>query len=236
MKRAILMLVVFMGISVFCVAQNTVDVLYLKDGSVIKGVVVEETQEQVKIRLYDGSIFAYNVDLVQKIVTEDRPYRREIRTTAKKKRGLRGYNGFIESGFTVGSENSFDIISTAHGYQFNNHIFLGGGIAIHDYVGVGEYDDNYFAIPVFVNFRANFLDKQITPFADARLGYSSGDIRGAYGSIGLGVRFGLGRSNKAMSLMISATAQDYDYYDLYYSGIDGDDTLYGVSFKFGFEF
>lgn len=236
MKRTILMLAMLMGISMFCVAQNTVDVLHLKDGSVIRGTVVDETPEQVKIKLYDGSVFVYNADLVDKIVTETRSYNREVRNITKKNnRGLRGYNGFIESGFTFGDETSFDIISTVHGYQFNNHFFLGGGIAIHDYFGVGEDDDNYFTVPVFVNFRANFMNKKITPFADVRLGYSSGDIEGAYGSIGIGVRFGLGKSNKALNLLLSATAQDYDYDDYYYYD-DHEDTLVGVSLKFGFEF
>lgn len=242
MKRTMLLFAMVFGITLFCVAQSNVDVLHLKDGSIIRGQVVEETPQQVKIKLSDGSIFVYNADLVDKIVTETYSYRRERRDMRpiKRDRGLRGYNGFIESGFTFGDETCFDIISTVHGYQFNNYLFLGGGMALHDYGGgIGDYDDNYFAVPIFFNFRANFLNKKVTPFADARLGYTYGDIEGAYGSIGIGIRFGLSNGKKALNLLVSATAQDCEYLDGYYSGYYYDyydDTIFGASFKIGFEF
>lgn len=249
MKKTMILFAMLFGIVLFCAAQSKVDVLHLKDGSIIRGQVVEETPRQVKIKLSDGSIFVYNADLVDKIVTETYSYRRESRdmTSIKRDRsnrgdrGLRGYNAFIESGFTFGDETCFDMISTVHGYQFNNHLFLGGGMALHNYDGIGDDDDTYFAVPIFVNFRANFMNKKVTPFADARLGYTYGDVEGAYGSIGIGIRFGLGNGKKAINLLVSATAQDCEYIDFgyynsnYYYGYY-DDTIFGASFKVGFEF
>ena len=45
-----------------------------------------------------------------------------------------GYHGFIDVGYTFGvgdyQFNRFEINST-HGYQFNPHIFLGGGLGLH---------------------------------------------------------------------------------------------------------
>lgn len=54
-----------LGSNVFA---DTVDVVYLKNGSIIRGMVVETIpNETVKIRTSDGSIFVYSLDEVEKI-------------------------------------------------------------------------------------------------------------------------------------------------------------------------
>jgi hypothetical protein len=53
------------------VAQtSTVDILYLKNGSVIRGQVAELNSTIVKIRTSDGSLFAYSMNEIEKMVKE----------------------------------------------------------------------------------------------------------------------------------------------------------------------
>ena len=108
---------------------------------------------------------------------------------------------------------------------------MGGGVAADFYT-----DADLIAVPIFVDFRANFINKKVTPFADIKTGYSVGDVEGLYVSIGIGVRFSL-KGKKALNLKLEYNYQQYDYY---YSGyyISYDDTadLEGLGFKVGFEF
>jgi len=52
-------------------AQEAVDVIYLKNGSVIKGSIVEQVQNvYLKIGIRDGSIYVYKMEEIEKIVKE----------------------------------------------------------------------------------------------------------------------------------------------------------------------
>jgi hypothetical protein len=49
----------------------SVDVVYLKDGSIIKGTIVEQVpNKSVKIKTKDGSTFNYNMEQIEKITKE----------------------------------------------------------------------------------------------------------------------------------------------------------------------
>jgi len=247
MKKIILLFVLLLSMGSLCMAQGSVDVLYLKDGSVIRGQVLEVIPEKtIKIRTYDGSVFVYSIDLVEKIsvddsITENTSKRSNYASSSYSTNSgytpLRGYKGFVDVGYSIGTgDYDFDRveISTTHGYQFNDFLFVGGGMGMHYY---SDLDDEY-AVPVFANFRANFMRGKVVPFGDVKLGYTVGDIvEGAYGAIGVGVRFAL-KGKKALNLSLSYTAQDvdvdyYGYYDYYYSD---EETLGAFSIKIGFEF
>ena len=59
---------VILGSNVFA---DTIDVVHLKNGSIIKGIVIETIpNETIKIETADGSIFVYPFDEVQKITKE----------------------------------------------------------------------------------------------------------------------------------------------------------------------
>lgn len=70
MKYFRLLNIVFLTLftSFFVSAQNKQDILYLKNGSIIKGEILElEFNKSVKIKTTDGSIFVFEYDKVQKI-------------------------------------------------------------------------------------------------------------------------------------------------------------------------
>jgi len=73
MKRFAFLLLVYLSVtSLTAFAQSQLrDVVYLKNGSIIKGVILEQIPNQsVKIQTSDGSIFVYNSSEVEKITRE----------------------------------------------------------------------------------------------------------------------------------------------------------------------
>ena len=68
MKKVLLILALMLGAFTATLAQSTKDVLYLKNGSVIYGQLIEMVPEkQVKIKTTDGSVFVYNTSEVDRI-------------------------------------------------------------------------------------------------------------------------------------------------------------------------
>ena len=65
-------------ISVFTLsAQNYQEVVYLKNGSVIRGTIIEQQPNVLlKIKTADGSIFVYPMNEVEKITKEERTNRK----------------------------------------------------------------------------------------------------------------------------------------------------------------
>lgn len=93
-------------------------------------------------------------------------------------------------------------VFTSHGYQFNSHIFLGGGVA---YLTRLAYDERAldYLLPVYAHFRYNFLSKRVSPFVEVKAGYSlAGVLTDAYSEASLGLRIGVGRKGQAVNVAL----------------------------------
>jgi len=67
------LLILTMPSVTFCQSGDMQDVVYLKNGSIIRGIIVEQIpQESIKIQTADGSIFVYAMDEITRIVKEKR--------------------------------------------------------------------------------------------------------------------------------------------------------------------
>lgn len=96
-------------------------------------------------------------------------------------------------------------------------------------------------MPLFVDFRANFMQGPIVPFAGVKTGYTASlsddaDDLGFYFAPSVGVKFML-NNRLAFNATLGYTVQlaevhYYSYYNNYYS----DENLGGVSIKVGLEF
>ncbi len=65
--------IVMIATSAFAQTQTMVDVVYCKNGSVIKGTIIEQTPNQsLKIQTLDGNVFVYAMEDVEKITKEQR--------------------------------------------------------------------------------------------------------------------------------------------------------------------
>lgn len=275
MKKLILFFVMVVGFSLFTSAQEYRDVVYLRNGSMIYGTILELIpNEKVKIKTADGSVFVYRIPEVDRIVKEEIEatpaktkkqrnveYReREVEPRESKKAEprehrvapeqnyasnkkqnkslLRGYKGFVDAGYIadVSDHSAYKFQAlTSHGFQFNNYLYLGGGL------GLDYYIDYEFSIPVFVDFRANFINRKITPFADLKVGYAVGDeIEGVFCFTSVGARFNVG-GKKAINVALALNYQEVElgYYSFgryttsYYYATE---ELIGLGVKVGFEF
>lgn len=143
----------------------------------------------------------------------------------------RGFKGYVEVGYALGLSDDDDacgLARAAFGYQFNSHIFagLGAGIELYD-----EFED--LGIPVFANLRYTILKKRVSPFVDAKAGYSMGDMEGLYLSPSIGCRFAIG---KRMGITTSVCLEMQDYENWNYHHYGDSDTALSLGLKVGFEF
>ena len=236
MKRIVLSMLLALGSVAFCMAQEMQEVVYLKNGSIIRGTIIEQVPDKsLKIQTNDGSIFAYEMAEVEKITKEQATaYENNKRLTPNGNGVKRGYRGFVDLGYATGTyydglKNRMEVL-TSHGYQFNPYIYTGLGAGIHYYYG--EVDCIW--IPIFVNFRADFLNKKITPFLDFKIGYTIGnnDTNGFYLSPTVGYRFGF-NSNLALNIGVGYNMQQAR---IKYLNSHESELLHHVSFKLGLEF
>ena len=198
MKKALLMLLLFVGSIVTCIAQNVQEVVYLKNGSVVRGIVIEQVPGvSLKIQTSDGSIFVYQTSEIDKITKEiNKP---------KNKR----YRGFLDAGYTFGvGDWGVDRLEffTSHGCQLNPHLYIGGGI------GISCYENSYYALPIFAHIRANISDNYISPYLDFKIGYSpSEDVKGVYLSPAIGCKI------KAFNISIGYIMQKAEQFFIQHS-------------------
>lgn len=239
MKKIIALLIIFIGIQIDGNAQSYKEVVYLKNGSIINGIVIEQVpNESLKIQTVDGSIYVYKMSEVEKIAKEAIPQNYNGFSSNGMGRNTdniaKGYKGFVDFGYALGVgywELDRVEFTTAHGYQFNPYLFGGIGFGV-NYYTVPELCN----LPIFANIRANLLDARITPFVDFRIGYSVLNIAGLYLAPTVGCRFGLTRKmaiNLGVGYTLQRTEVYYPFNNYYY---EEKVSCSAISFKVGFEF
>lgn len=256
MKRLSLFLVFLISFTLAGIAQNySQDNVYLKDGSVIKGIVIEQIPNRsVKVKVADGSIYVYSMDLVEKIVKEEAPANYQPRYDNSQYNSynsqslygggynnrysrfsgdydITGYRGFVDFGYTIGV-GDFDLgrleLLTSHGVQVNPYFFVGAGTGVHYYCTDGADE---FMVPFFADLRGSFLTGVVSPVIGLKAGYTF-DATDSFSSLGLyiapsfGVRYMVSRTS-ALNLSVGYTFQRYEDFSV---------DLGGISFKLGFEF
>lgn len=180
------MLCIFTTTSVL--AQEFIESVYLKDGSVIKGDIIEVKPNQyLKIEADNGNSIICQYSEIDKITRE----RTENLTSSQSScRGYltRGYRWFIQGEF-MALELLGGAITTVHGYQLNAHLFVGGG------AGFRVADDwwrfNHISIPLFANVTYDIMDNNSSPYIKLNSGVCipiEGKF-GFYGAAAIGGRF-----------------------------------------------
>jgi hypothetical protein len=157
MKKLIFITVVLMIIILPLSAQKSRDVLYLKNGSIIYGKLLEASDNQYKIKTSDGSIFIYKPGEVDKFVNEASKFE------GRKKKGF-GFN--LEGGFLVGPQTSdykapfsFNLLGN---FTLNtkNILSIGSGV---------EFLGQPFN-PFFAEYKYLFRESKTAPFIFVRGG------------------------------------------------------------------
>lgn len=139
--------------------QGLEDVIYLKDGSIYRGIIIETVPNQsYKIRSRDGNVFAVTVDEVEKLTKEAKRYRQNDGWNPWSPHRMWNWNndslsmeprrkGYFNE-LQVLIENVQGGVRFVNGYKFNRFAYLG--------IGVGF--DRVFSNPF--NERINGLEKK----------------------------------------------------------------------------
>lgn len=178
-KRIVIVMLLLVTCVVSFAQERQVDVIYLKNGSVIKGTVIELVPDkQVKIRMADGSLFVYRMDEVDRIEKEFNHKYVQKKSSPLKAKAI----GTAEMVYGFASDDFLLGVNFLWGYRFNPFLSLSGGVGLslagyynYDYDcgwGSGCSDDNVAVLlPVFARFQVNFLKTRVSPFFSMDLGY-----------------------------------------------------------------
>lgn len=118
------------------------------------------------------------------------------------------YKGSIEGGRTLHTDDmglfSTTDIYTTHGVQFNPYLYVGAGAGV-------RLGDDYTSIPLYGSVRYTILKKKVTPFIDAKIGYSILDAAGFYMNPGAGVSWNFYKGLSAfLKVGYTYNANSYD--------------------------
>ena len=237
---------------------NFQDVVFLKNGSIIHGTVVELVpNESIRIKTMYNDVILFKMDEIQKITREQSPLvspQRERLTDDKVK--THGFTSILEFFYSSGSfaeditqdePNKLTSLGfvTVNGYMFNPHLSTGIGIGIQGY-------DNFGIVPVYADVRFNVLKGTITPFVSFDVGYSVSTDEivshkepktqgGVYSNLSIGIKF-FTREAQALAFSFGYTYQDmkvYTFdYDQYFPSEKywEDNPIENMALKFSFVF
>ena len=166
------------------------DVIYLKNGSVIKGNITEHIiGSRIKIMTYGGNIFSFQYNEIEKMVKEEVPLdiQNERRTQGSFEPKVKGIIGNFALGLNTGENIGFSLIF-AISYVMKYRYSLGVGMGL-------EYLNRQGYFPVFLNFQYSPLKGLASPYFYGMGGYSSPNtdnnrdyIGGVLGEAGMGFR------------------------------------------------
>ncbi len=231
-----------------------VEAVHLKNGSIIRGVIIEQTPNQnLKIRTGDGNVFAYTSDEIEKITKEipiyygiprksynlppiriyqetQTPKYQSSAIVAYQEPRTPKYQGSADIAYSVGVgdwRSDRIELSTSHGCLINPYFYFGAGFGVHFH-----YNADIVTVPIFADFRGNLMKGRIKPFVNLRIGYSVGDIGGLYLSPMVGVSIGrldigLGYSLQKMDTYFGSHNNYYEWTEV---------NLGAVTFKAGIRF
>lgn len=230
---------------IICFGQKMHDVIYLNNGGVIHGQILEQPQEDlIKIKNKSGDIFVYNRSEVKEIKNEEIP-KREF--DVKKK----GYYSTLNSALLIGSDNYGSrqslSITNVHNYMLKSGLSFG--------IGTGIEWLNTTIIPVFTEISYYPFSKRKSPFISVQGGFSfpfmnnnyspvgiwennySGYKGGYMGSVTIGTRRYIG-NNTALILGVGYRYQEMHYtsYDWIGNVYTADKYINRLSLKLGFAF
>lgn len=121
MKKIKQIVIIILLLPTMVLAQKKIDVVYLNNGSIIRGIVLDSAKQSVSISTFCGNLFVYNKSDVKEIRRE----RYKPVNFIKNK----GYINFTSMGMLIGSQedskNVLYSITMEHNYRINKHLAAG---------------------------------------------------------------------------------------------------------------
>jgi hypothetical protein len=182
------MLALILGLNASVFAQNEgqggilEDVIHLKNGSVIRGEIIErEIGKHIKVQIMGGTVMVFPEDEIKVILREPKAasqvvYPNQPQDVVEKKEisaREKGFYQMISLGIQTISEDFLLIPfpSSYHyrtGYSFNQHLNLGIGFGV-------EAFENYGTLPVYIDYHGELgRVKKTMPHYFVNAGYAFG--------------------------------------------------------------
>jgi hypothetical protein len=141
-------------------SQETGDVIYLTNGSIIRGTLTEQNDSVVKILTCCGSIFAFRTGEIIRVSKEVLPDSKQI--------PVKGYMNFTSFGVLIGSSDDqkaapFSAIME-HNYRLNKYLAPGA------FLGFEQLNEN--VLPLGLNMKFFIPAKRTDFFVSISGGYS----------------------------------------------------------------
>lgn len=177
--------------------ENLEDVVYLKNGNIYRGLIIEQIPaESIKIRTIGGNVFTVMIADIQKLTKEEKL---EINTPAPSIDAAPKYRSnqmFVDTsatynkkkwerkrGYLLQANFILDFLQfgvrIVNGYKINRYAQIGLGLGIDGVVAspqslidddFGDYAGQYF--PVYLYFGGEVLKRRVTPYYAVELGYA----------------------------------------------------------------
>ncbi|MBT3209859.1 MAG: hypothetical protein HN704_13755 [Bacteroidetes bacterium] len=213
------------------------DVLYLKNGGVIRGQIIEhKINEHVKIKCSDRNIWVFEQSEIDRIAKEEIPKLQKYKVKDK------GYVNNTDFGLLINNNDYFEVplnFLMVNAYKFPFNTTLG--------IGTGIERFNFPVIPLFLDAKYYVFDKKVSPVFMLQSGYSFSfekdrddfETKGGYMfNLGCGVRVFTSNST-AWLFSISYMYQELETIENYYwdnSEIKTKYFLNSINIRIGFYF
>ncbi|MCC6817691.1 MAG: hypothetical protein IT245_02195 [Bacteroidia bacterium] len=221
--------------------NNYIEVIYLKNGSKIKGMITEFVPNvSYTITTIDGSIFVCSINDILKITKEPvvNPVVNQTKPNDSASTDIllpaleynqeetfeKSYRGIVELGYGLKSgKYGLDVtnFNFINGYQFTQNIFAGIGTGF-KYFNESETP----IIPLFADFKYTFMQKNISPIFGFSAGFSFNPQDGFKGegflfnpSLGVQIqgkgntRFNIGLNYQTQQLNFLVLSDDLMYFN-----------------------
>ena len=194
----LILLLLAMIITATVNAQQLQDVVYLTNGSVIRGTLIEQVPK-VKIRTYDGSLWVFDQKEIDKITSEPvvknnndnvQQYDDPVAEWTTRQSKPKSYYHDLTTGFrifadlSIMNQTSYYTCSAisysgSFGHQFCPKLYIGAGVAARVYFDYWYYADRtnetpelYAQMPLFAEARYDVKPSRFSPFVSLRAGYA----------------------------------------------------------------
>lgn len=164
-RKSIGLFLTIIGLQVWSFGQSKKqDVVYLNDSSVLRGKIISQSPNGIRLQMGDGSVWAFPQNRITQITQEPIPPLFQYKK--------RGYAHYTELGPLVAGKTTIDGVTTAafsfhtiNGYRFSRPLFLGLG------VGADLYATQTI-VPVILSYRGDLSERgAVLPYVFAEGGY-----------------------------------------------------------------
>lgn len=133
------------------------EVVYFENGEVLRGRILERSEEALRIETVGRNVFVVQMDEVREIAREEIPEQQHFMES--------GYVNQTGLAVLPGRGTTTLRFEIVHGYRIGPHVTAGLGL------GYSNYRDPVSLVSAFANLRYNLLKGGVTPYAYLRAGY-----------------------------------------------------------------